>query len=263
MLWAGSRAGQCRWEPALSMALSAAGGQWGHRALGSLPWETKLGSDKLGFVSQGQSSLHACSAGAEPAPGTAPCVPQAGAVPLSPGGDGATEAVGGAGGDSQPAGPLPQQPGVPPCMGRAEEGASARTLQLQLQGKRSEGHEVQLRAVSSPVLSINLSVPLPQSCTFTLRPSSALLAPALSALLQQGPGGLTVQGLLSIVSMCSFPLASSEDWEPETPLVPCQGRERARFFTGALPRAWHCVLLLLHSNVLPKLQQHQGPRRME
>lgn len=114
----------------------------------------------------------------------------------------------------------------PRWMGRAEEGSPARTLLLQLQGKRSEGQEgqeVQFRAASSPVLSVNLSVPLPRSCTFTLRPLNALLAPALSALLNRGPEGLIVQRLFSIVSMCSFPLASSKDLEPKTPLVPCQG----------------------------------------
>lgn len=108
-------------------------------------------------------------------------------------------------------------------MGRAEEGTSARTLLLQLQRERSEGREVQLRAVSSPVLPNNLSVSLPRSCTFTLSPLNALLAPALSALLNQGPEGLIVQRLFSIVSMCAFPLASKKDLEPKTPLVPCQG----------------------------------------
>lgn len=87
-------------------------------------------------------------------------------------------------------------------------------------------------------LSIKLFSPLSMNRTLTLKHSNASLALALSALLNQGPGGPVAQRLFSIVFMCFFPLASNKDLEPKPLLVPCQGQERARFSTGARPMAW-------------------------
>lgn len=64
---AGHRAEQRGWDPALCTALSAgaAGGQGGHRAWGTSPERHAGLRAQLGFVPQGQSSLHACSVDAE------------------------------------------------------------------------------------------------------------------------------------------------------------------------------------------------------
>lgn len=156
---------------------------------------------------------------------------------------------------------LPSIRGLTPSPGLGWGGQ--RKDPLLLQGERSEGQEVQevqFRAASSPVLSINLSVPLPRSCTFTLRPLNARLAPALSALLNQGPEGLVVQRLFSIVSMCSFPLASSKAKDSSSAMPRMR---KSQDFCWSFSRAWDCVLLLLHSSVVPELQQQQGSRRME
>lgn len=171
-------------------------------------WEPHLGDGLGSEQSSGSSLRDRCSVGAEDAPATAVCVypKQPGlSLPCAPGW--AREVQEG----QHRARALPSIRGLTPSPGLGWGGQ--RKDLLLLQGERSEGQEVQevqFRAASSPVLSINLSVSLPRSCTFTLRPLDARLAPALSALLNQGPEGLVVQRLFSIVSMCSFPLASSK-----------------------------------------------------
>lgn len=103
------------------------------------------------------------------------------------------------------------------------------------------------------MLSIDLFSPSSMKPYFNLRRLNAFLALALSALLNQGPGGLVVQRLFSIVFMCFFPSASNKDLDPKSLLVPCQGQERARFSIGVLPMAWDCGLPLFHSNIAPML----------